>query len=466
MATWPAPARCGLAPVRSAARVGEHIGRDVEVGPLHARCRERIEVRGLDLGSVAGEVTEPEVVAQHDHDVRRVGAWRWSRRPPPVGTGERAADATTEPVVRAGRSCVVVSLHGGRPYRNGHRIGSSAPRRRTTDPHRPPIWDPGRAMPRLLPPSTSRDVDRIVIGRTIRGFVDGFVSVLLAQYLIGLGFSPVEVGAIVTGTLIGSALLTLAFGLTSHRFTLRTLLLAATGMMLVTGLGFASLTWFWPLFVVAVVGTLNPSAGDVSVFLPTEQALVTGHVDAPNRPRLFAVYNLAGIFAGAVGALVSVAPEALAHAMDWDVTSTQRASFLLYASAARRDLPRLPRLAPGARPSGTCAGVGTSRRAAVISADGARARRLVQPRLRRERVRRHVAPRAVAAPPLRPLRGPDRCGVLRRGAARRVLAAPRATGGPTVRADPYHGLHPHPRQHPARARRVRAVGRGRRSRSC
>src|SRR5450432_3164663 len=111
-------------------------------------------------------------------------------------------------------------------------------------------------MRRLLPPSTSRDVDRIVIGRTIRGFADGFVSVLLAQYLIGLGFSPVEVGAIVTGTLIGSAILTLAFGLTSHRFTLRTLLLVATGMMLATGVGFASITWFWPLFAVAVVGTL------------------------------------------------------------------------------------------------------------------------------------------------------------------------------------------------------------------
>ncbi len=189
-------------------------------------------------------------------------------------------------------------------------------------------------MRRLLPPSTSRDVDRIVVGRTIRGFADGFVSVLLAQYLIGLGFSPVQVGAIVTGTLIGSAVLTLVFGLTSHRFTLRTLLLIATGMMLATGVGFASLTWFWPLFAVAVVGTLNPSAGDVSVFLPTEQALVTGHVDAAQRPRLFAVYNLAGIFAGAIGALASVAPEAIAHAMHWNVTSTQRASFLVYATAA------------------------------------------------------------------------------------------------------------------------------------
>src|SRR3954467_13599715 len=101
-------------------------------------------------------------------------------------------------------------------------------------------------MSRLLPPSTSPDVGRIVWGRGIRGFADGFVSVLLAQYLTGLGFSPIQVGAIVTGTLIGSAPMSLTFGLTAHRTSLRTLLLAATGIMVATGLGFATVIWFWP----------------------------------------------------------------------------------------------------------------------------------------------------------------------------------------------------------------------------
>ena len=181
--------------------------------------------------------------------------------------------------------------------------------------------------------SASPDVRRVLVGRAIRGFVDGFVSVLLAQYLTGLGYSPTEVGAIVTGTLIGSALLTLSFGLTAHRFMLRTLLVTATWVMILTGLGFATITWFWPLFVVAVLGTLNPSAGDVSVFLPTEQALVADHVEAPRRPWLFALYNLAGIFAGAFGALCSALPEGLARWRHWDVTDTQQASFVLYAVA-------------------------------------------------------------------------------------------------------------------------------------
>lgn len=43
------------------------------------------------------------------------------------------------------------------------------------------------------------DARRIVAGRVIRGFADGFVSVLLAQYLTDLGLTPVQVGAIVTG---------------------------------------------------------------------------------------------------------------------------------------------------------------------------------------------------------------------------------------------------------------------------
>jgi MFS family permease len=189
-------------------------------------------------------------------------------------------------------------------------------------------------MRRILPASAPRDVTRIVWGRGIRGFADGFVSVLLAQYLTGLGFTAVQVGAVVTGTLVGSAAMTLAFGLTAHRTSLRTLLLAATGIMVATGLGFASVIWFWPLMVIAVLGTLNPSAGDVSVFLPTEQAYVAGVVEAPDRPHLFAVYNLVAIFAGAVGALVSGVPEMLAHRNDWDVVSAQRFGFLLYALAA------------------------------------------------------------------------------------------------------------------------------------
>jgi predicted MFS family arabinose efflux permease len=178
------------------------------------------------------------------------------------------------------------------------------------------------------------EVRRVIAGRIVRGFADGFISVLLAQYLTDLGFSPTEVGAIVTGTLLGSAALTLAFGICARRTTLGRLLVVACALMGLTGVGFAAITSFWPLLVVAVVGTLNPTAGDVSVFLPTEQAFIADRVSGPARTSSYAVYNVGGALAGALGALVSALPERISRAASWQLTSVERVGFALYALAA------------------------------------------------------------------------------------------------------------------------------------
>src|SRR5688572_8050277 len=167
------------------------------------------------------------------------------------------------------------------------------------------------------------DARRLVATRALRGFADGVVSVVLASWLMSLGFSPLRVSAIVTGTLLGSAALTLAVGLYGHRFPRRRVLLGGCLLMAATGLGFAHVTTFWPLLVIAVAGTLNPSSGDVSLFLPTEQAALSQTSDSRNRTSLFAWYNLAGTFAGAFGALASGA-----------LQGYERSVFILYAAIA------------------------------------------------------------------------------------------------------------------------------------
>src|SRR5260221_13762224 len=107
--------------------------------------------------------------------------------------------------------------------------------------------------------AASTDARRIVAARALRGFADGLVSVLLAGYLTRLGFSPFEIGTIVTGTLLGSAALTIVLGLAGHRLPRRPVLLGAAALMLATGVAFAASTTFWALLAVAVIGTLNPS---------------------------------------------------------------------------------------------------------------------------------------------------------------------------------------------------------------
>ncbi|MGE3857243.1 MAG: MFS transporter, partial [Dehalococcoidia bacterium] len=140
--------------------------------------------------------------------------------------------------------------------------------------------------------------------------------------------------AIVTGTLLGSAALTLAVGLLGYRLSRRRLLFASTVLMLATVVGFAVATEFWTLLVIAVVGTMNPTSGDVSVFLPTEQSLLSEAAADRDRTSLFARYNLGGLFAAALGSLVVGVPVGVAHLGGWPLVEVQRASFLIYAATA------------------------------------------------------------------------------------------------------------------------------------
>ena len=205
----------------------------------------------------------------------------------------------------------------------------------------------------LLPATATRDATRLVIGRALRGLADGFVSVYLAAYLQLLGFSAFQVGAIVTSTLLGSAALTLAVGLVAHRLAARAVLFAATALMLATGVGFASLTTFWPLLLVGFFGTLNPSSGDVSVFLPTEQSILSGEADAADRTALFAMYSLGGTLLAAVGALMSGLPTTAARALGTSLASAFRAGFVFYGLVAVVILAVYRRLQHGTAPTAT-----------------------------------------------------------------------------------------------------------------
>jgi len=104
--------------------------------------------------------------------------------------------------------------------------------------------------------------------------------------------------------------------------------------MFATGLVFAYSSSFWSLLAVAFIGTLNPSAGDVSLFLPLEQAALAETVTTRDLTRVFAVYNVAGALAGALGALLSGLPTLVASRLDFDVTAAQRFGFVVYSAIA------------------------------------------------------------------------------------------------------------------------------------
>jgi MFS family permease len=220
----------------------------------------------------------------------------------------------------------------------------------------------------------------LLAARGARAIGDGLVSLLLPVYLLELGHGPLETGIIATATLTGSALLTLLVGVYAHRASGRTLLIGAALLMASTGIAFATFENFWPLLIVAFVGTLNPSSGDVSVFLPLEQAQLARMVSDRNRTRLFARYSFIGSLMAAVGALGAALPEAAAELFGFGLRPALQAAFLVYAALGSlalllyRRLPRDPPATETAPAPAPATPLGRSRRivltlAALFSLD-------------------------------------------------------------------------------------------------
>ncbi|MGF6381433.1 MFS transporter [Paraburkholderia sp. CNPSo 3155] len=220
-----------------------------------------------------------------------------------------------------------------------------------------------RMSRRVLPAGADRAAQLLLVSRGLRGLCDGFIAVLLPAYLLALGFAKVDVGLISTATLVGSAVATIAVGVLANRVAARRMFIFAAVLMVATGFGFAGLSSLLPLLIVAFVGTLNPSSGDVSLFLPLEQSQLAGMATGDARTALFARYSLIGAVSAAVGSLAAGVPTWLgAHAHMAELTA-MRTMFIVYAATGGAIWLLYRRLPPsGAHPSGPSAPLGKSRR--------------------------------------------------------------------------------------------------------
>ena len=184
----------------------------------------------------------------------------------------------------------------------------------------------------LVPAGADASALPLLVARGLRAVGDGFMAVLLPAYLLAIGLGTLEVGLVSTATMLGSAFATLAVGAFGHHASPRRLLRGAALLMAATGIGFAGFSSFWPLLVVAFVGTLNPSSGDVSVFLPLEHARLAGAASGAARTALFARYSLLGALCAAIGALAAALPDALAARAGLARVDALRAMFIAYAA--------------------------------------------------------------------------------------------------------------------------------------
>jgi MFS family permease len=153
-------------------------------------------------------------------------------------------------------------------------------------------------------------------------------------------------------------LLTLAAGFLAARYDVRGLLLATSGLMIASGLAYAAASDYAVLLIVAFVGTINPSGGSTSVFVPLEHTVLSGAVEPARRTWAFARYSLLGALAGAAGSLLAAVP-------DWlgiDTVAAIKLMFGFYAflgllgGLAYRGIPHIRRT-QAAAPLGPSRGI-------------------------------------------------------------------------------------------------------------
>jgi MFS family permease len=155
------------------------------------------------------------------------------------------------------------------------------------------------------------DVVCLYAARAARGFGDGFAAIILPAYLLEIGFGPFQIGLVATAALLGSAATTLAVGFLAPRYDLRTLLVACAALMVVTGIAMPSLQHLIFIAVVAFIGTMNPTTGDIGVHVPLEQAALAHRASDKARTHVFARYSLIGALSIAAGALAAGVPDLL-----------------------------------------------------------------------------------------------------------------------------------------------------------
>ena len=143
----------------------------------------------------------------------------------------------------------------------------------------------------------------LFITRIARMFGYGFFSLVLVLYLEQVGLNQVQIGLLLTLTLIGDTIISLWITTSADRFGRRRMLILGAVLMIFAGILFAITRNFLFLLIAATIGVISPSGYEVGPFLSIEQAALSQIVSDEKRTHLFAWYSLVGSFATALGAL-------------------------------------------------------------------------------------------------------------------------------------------------------------------
>ena len=162
-------------------------------------------------------------------------------------------------------------------------------------------------------------------------FAYGSSTLILALYFSALGHSDAKIGLFMTLTLIGDVLISLALTFVADALGRRRILILGAGLMVLSGLVFATTSNYWILLFAAVVGVISPSGNEIGPFRAIEESTLAHLSEAKTRSDVFAWYVVVGTLGAAGGSLVcGWTTQGLQHA-GWSEVAAFRFVFWIYA---------------------------------------------------------------------------------------------------------------------------------------
>jgi len=143
----------------------------------------------------------------------------------------------------------------------------------------------------------------LFITRFLRLFSYGALGVVLFLFLMSTGLSHLQVGIVLTSTLIGDILITFILTTRADGFGRRWTLLIGAALKFGAGICFATSTRLDVLILAGTIGVITPTGKEIGPFMAVEQAALTELFGKDHIASLFAWYNLVGYGGSAAGAV-------------------------------------------------------------------------------------------------------------------------------------------------------------------
>ncbi|MAH21694.1 MAG: hypothetical protein CMO12_02650, partial [Thaumarchaeota archaeon] len=179
-----------------------------------------------------------------------------------------------------------------------------------------------------------RDAKIVIAATSLRSFVFGYLIVLHAIFLAGLGFNALDIGILITMASLSSAILSLGGSLMADRYGRKNSLIFFGSLMTIGSALYVVTSDYFLLIFASVIGLIGSGSGAGGVSGPfgaIQQALLADETTEKERNSVFSINSFTATLAQSLGALSAGLPIIFQELLLLDILDAQRSMFALAA---------------------------------------------------------------------------------------------------------------------------------------